>query len=133
MDNPFVGLVVVLVLLAYIVYFKPKAEEKAANALFDSRVLSVIDGLYLAGLRFRCSLWEMQGYAKDVLRVAHLKPGNACYIEYTAKSGFVYRAHVCSDHALFALICILQYAACDDNAQLTEQCEALLGEARLIE
>ena len=117
--------------LAYIIYFRPKFEEDRDNLIFDNRVLAFIDGLYFSGIDFRCSIYDLRPYVEHQLIKAHQLPGNQFLIEYTAKNGYSYCSHTGkNDYALFAILCIVQYAKERDIDHLVSWCESELEHAR---
>ena len=136
----YVFLVAFICALAYIVYFRGMFERKRDRQAFDNRVLATIDGLYLSGVNFGCTDFEMRSYATRLLEKAHALPDNQTLLEHTISArgsafhGSVFRSHtgLHGDHITFALLCIIEYAKDHDNQTLITQCEQLLIEARHI-
>lgn len=127
---------------AYLFYFRTYFEEKRNILIFNNRVLSVIDGLYLAGVNLGCTDFEMRSYAKDLLAKAHALPGNEMLLEHTvidsgipAIDGFTFRSHIGTHggHITFALLCIIDRAKKYDKISVVHHCERLLLEAQSME
>lgn len=117
--------------LIYIVYFHPKREEEREHLKFDSLVLGFIDGLYLTEIEFGCTAFDMRRYIKQQLAKAHALPGNQFLIEYTTAAGNRFCSHTGNtDHALFAILCIAQYAREQGNTELITWCESMMDSAR---
>lgn len=118
--------------------FQNMRERKRDRLAFDNRVLATIDGLYLSGVRFGCTDFEMRSYAKKLLEKAHALPSNQTLLDHTISArgstfhGSVFRSHtgLHGDHITFALLCIIEYAKDHDNQKLVTQCEQFLIEAR---
>ena len=121
--------------IAYIVYFRPKFEESQNQRAFDDRVLGFIDGLYISGVKFGCTDFEMRHYVKMLLSKAHALPGNQFLMEHiTAKGwGYTSRTGLHGDHMTFALLCVIQYAKECENNELISLCEDMLVSARVSE
>lgn len=117
-------LLLILPWLLWAAWFRPGINKKAHLSEFRSRVLGVVDGLYLSGMDFKCADFEIRAYVKDCIDKLASLPGNVPYAEYTRSDGWVYSAYN-SDHVLFALICILEYANDDENDNLVLQCESM--------
>ena len=122
--------------LAYIIYFRPQFEKDRDTLIFDNRVLSFIDGLYFSELdellnkKPYCSFTiNLRPYVERQLSEAHKLPSNQCLIEYTATDGYLYCSFPSNGHALFALLCIAQFAKDRDNTELVEWCESKLNRA----
>ena len=117
--------------LSYLVYFKPMLEKRKANAEFDNLVLGVIDGLYLMGVPFRCPAVDMRSYVLRQLNAAHKLQSDQTLLNYKAVNGFQYRSLTASgDHTLFAVLCLVRYAAECGNQELLDWCESHLEPAR---
>lgn len=114
--------------ISYLIYFRPKWEEKRDALIFDNRVLATIDGLYLSGMNFGCSDFAMRNHARHLLEKAHALPNNQFLLEHTRANGYTFRSHMglYGDHINFALLCIIDYAKVDENEDLIKQCEQLL-------
>lgn len=134
-----IALCILVVCFSYLFYFRFYFQEKKETLVFDNRVLSVIDGLYLSGMKFGCTAFEMRAYAKDLLKKAHSLPDTETLLKHTvtnsgipALDGFTFRSHtgLFGDHITFALLCIINFAKECDNFSLLHQCEQLLLEAR---
>ena len=123
--------VLVLALLAWLVYFRPRQKAAHDALVFDNRVLATIDGLYLSGMKFGCTDFEMQGHARRLLEKAHALPGNQTLLKHTCPNGYTYHSHtgLYGEHITFALLCIIDYA---DDKQLIAQCEKLLIDAHYM-
>lgn len=111
----------------YIIFLKPKWEKARNDLIFDNRVFGFIDGLYLAGIDLGCTDFDMRRYVKDQLSKAHHLPGNQFLIEYTTAQGWRYCSRTDNnDHALFAILCIAQYAKEHCDAEVVSWCESNL-------
>ena len=120
--------------ILYVVYLNPKATAKRDASLFDSRVLGYIDALYTADVPFHCTDSEMRRYVSQQLEKAHALPDNHLLIEYTTKKGHHYSSHtgLHGEHALFAILCLTQYAQAYGHDDLLCWCESAIPTARLI-
>jgi len=118
----------------YIFFLRGKIEEERNNLVFDNRVLGFVDALYLSGVKFGCSDFEMRSYVKSQLSNTHSLPGNKRFFEYTATNGMKYSSTtgLRGDHALFAILCIAQYASECNNTKLISWCESTMESARRI-
>lgn len=125
--------------LVWLIYLRPKFERKKDALIFDNRVLSFIDGLYLSGMRFGCADFEMRSYVARLLRKAHALPGTEHLIEHAISvpqwpklDGMIFRSHIGlhGEHISFAILCIIEYAKEYDKHDLLVQCDQLLTEAR---
>lgn len=111
----------------YIIFLRPKYEKSRNDLIFDNRVLGFIDGLYLADIDLGCTDFEMRSYVKDQLSKAHDLPDNQFLIEYTTAHGYRFHSRTGNnDHALFAILCIAQYAKEHCDAEVASWCEANL-------
>lgn len=127
--------VVVIALLAWLIYFRPKNQDKNDALIFDNRVLATIDGLYLSGMKFGCTDFEMRAHARRLLEKAHTLPDNEFLLEHTITdpnsnwNDYTFRSHIglYGEHITFALLCIIDHA---DNEELIVKCEQLLIQAR---
>lgn len=116
--------------LIYIIFIKSKIEEARQNRSFDCSVLAFIDGLYLAGVEFKCIRLDLKCYVANQLHKAHKLSGNEFLIEHTTAKGLHYSSHIGEhDHPLFAILCITQYAKEYGNGALLSWCESVLPEA----
>lgn len=124
--------ILMLAALFYIIYLQPKQEKRREHLIFDNRVLATIDGLYLSGMKFGCTDFEMRAHAKRLLEKAHTFPGNQLLLEHTTKHGHTFHSHtgLHGDHISFALLCIIDYAKGCDDQDLITQCEKLLKQTR---
>lgn len=132
MDNLLYGLFI-LAILAEIVYFHPKREAAKDRLAFESSVLATIEGLYLSGINFGCTDFEMRAYAKRLIDKARNLPGNKCcsLLPHTTSKGHYYSGSTSrNDYAVFALLCIIEYAKEHDNQDLIAHCECMLPEAQ---
>ncbi len=121
----------------YSVFLLPKRKEQRDWLIFENRVLAVIDGLSLSGMRFGCADFEMRSYASYLLDKAHELPGNQTLLSHTPtyQSDVTYHSHtgLHGDHLTFALLCIIEYGKEHDNIELISQCEQMLKESRIME
>ena len=134
-----IALCILVVCFSYLFYFRFYFQEKKETLVFDNRVLSVIDGLYLSGMKFGCTDFEMRSYTKDLLKKAHALPSTEFLLEHTvtdsgipALDGLTFRSHtgLFGDHITFALLCIIDRAKKYDKSSVVHHCERLLLEAR---
>ena len=144
MDDPGAIIYAIFVLggLSYLIFYLPKAEEKKHNAVFDNQVLGCVDGLYLAGdslhgpgdVHFGCALHEMRNYVQHQLSLAHQRHDGEPLIQHTTAKGRRYTSStVRGAHALFAILCIIQYAKEQGIEDLITWCESFMLDAGRIE
>ena len=144
MDDPGVIICAIFVLggLGYLIFYLPKAEEKKYNAAFDNQVLGCVEGLYLAGdslhgpgdVRFGCTLHEIRSYVQHQLSLAHQRHDSEPLIQHTTARGRRYTSSTARGaYALFAILCIVQYAKEQDNEDLITWCESVMLDAGRIE
>lgn len=123
--------------LAYLFYFRPKIEEANKVRIFDHSVLAVIDGLFLAGMHFSCTDFEMRSYVSNLLQKAHQLPGNQMLLSHTCTTNRLgtFNSHIGlhGEHIIFALLCIIQYGKDYNKPDLIAHCEEMLIEARIME
>ena len=137
----FVYIILIVAALAYLFYFKPRTDKRNNDDIFDSRVLSVIDGLYVSGMAFKCTDSQMRSYARSQLERAHNLPSTQSLFEHkiatlgNAWRGSVIRSHIGrhGEHVTFALLCVIEYAKENNNQHLLTQCEQMLIEANSME
>lgn len=117
-----------LAALFYVIFLRPKQEKRRDQITFDNRVLGFIDGLYASGMKFGCTDFEMRAHARRLLEKAHALPSNQLLLEHTCSNGFAFRSHtgLHGDHICFALLCIIDRADPERDAELISQCEAML-------
>ena len=143
MDNISWLLSVLLVIasLVYVIFLRPKFEDKRDALIFDNRVIAVIDGLYLSGMKFGCTDFEMRSYARRLLKKAHSIPDNQTLLSHTIVApdrpnidGWTFDSYtgIYGDHLVFALLCLIEYGKETGNLELIAQCEHLLLEARIM-
>lgn len=125
--------ILMLAALFYVIYLRPKQEERREQLIFDNRVLATIDGLHLSGMKFGCTDFEMRAYAKRLLEKAHALPGNQLLLKHTTRHGYTFYSHtgLHGEHITFALLCIIDYAEGYDDQDLITQCEKLLKAAQI--
>ena len=132
-----ISIVLGIVTIIYLVYFRPKLEDAEEKRIFDNRVLGFVDGLYASGMKFGCTDSEMRIYVTQMLNKAHKLPGNQTLLEHTIRSpnrpgidGRTYRSHIGlhGEHIHFALLCIIHRVDSYYRADTIVQCEQLLLE-----
>jgi hypothetical protein len=122
----------VIALIVYVIFILPKIEDRKSNDAFDNRVTGCIDGIFFADVRFRCIRRDVRSYAGTKLSEFRRRADGPGYIEYTTTACQRYSCHFgTGDHMMFALICIAEYAAMDENPELIEWCELQMVEARI--
>lgn len=125
-------------ILAWVFYFRPKHDIREDSRIFDNRVLATIDGLYISGMKFGCTGFEMRAHARRLLEKAHALPDNQTLLSHTIYdpesgwNGHTFHSHIGlnGEHITFALLCIIDYT---DDSELVAQCEGFLREARYME
>lgn len=125
--------------LVYVIFLRPRFEDKRDALIFDNRVIAVIDGLYLSGMKFGCTDFEMRSYARRLLKKAHSIPDNQTLLSHTIVApdrpnidGWTFDSHtgIYGDHIVFALLCLIEYGKETGHQNLITQCEQLLLDAR---
>lgn len=124
--------------LVYLFFLRPKIEAAKYSRIFDSRVLSVIDGLHLSGIKFGCTDFEMRAYTKQLLDKAHSIPSAETLLTHTFyrnQNCWTFNSHtgLHGEHTTFALLCVIDYCKNYDKPDLIAQCEEMLIEAHIME
>lgn len=119
--------IVAILFLAYLIYFRPKLEERKELAKNSAQIIGIIDGLYLANSDFYPG--DVRISALHHLERSKSLPGNEPTLTYVSQNGWNYQAFP-SDTALFAVICVLLYAHSIQKNSLIEQYEHMLEAAR---
>ena len=111
--------------LFYLFIIRDITERRKEQLIFDNSSLGFVSALYLINIPLHCSLHEIESYIKDQLALAHKLPGNEFLLEYTTPAGYTYRSHTSqNDHALFVILCLVQYAKEHNNNDLLAWCNA---------
>lgn len=132
----FLSILLALFPIIYLAYIHPKQEKREDRQAFDNRVLAVIDGLYISGMKFGCTDSEMRHYAMQMLEKAHKLPSGQYLFDYTITNReskgygrtFKSRIGLHGEHIHFALLCIIHRVDSYYHADTIAQCEQLLLE-----
>lgn len=121
----------VIALIVYVIFIRPKLEDRERDASFDNLVLGVIDGLVLADIPVGFCISDLRSFVKGQLASAHKLPDTEALINYTAANGYRYSSYLGSgNHTLFAVLCLVRYAIDTSRPELLEWCESNLERAR---
>lgn len=116
---------------AELIYLEPHRKKKLSHAEFDGRVFGFIDALFLDGFRYHCRAADLHNHARLWLDKA--QANQDIILMHTAPNGHRWSAHTSTgEHAIFAVLCIIDYAKSTNNAELLSWAESMLSLANSV-